>query len=1052
MRCRSVVGVAVSSVLVAAACGAATAGPGMPRRLAVDPFVAVEEVPAQVMATGATVRPQHGAAAAASLRAVRESLVGVEPEPLERVGAVGTVYALPGPDGLPQDFLVYETRLMEPELAARLPGVRTYAGTGLDDPTATLRMTVTDRGLTAQVLSAHGTWYVDPAARGDSTYYVSYRRADLKSRPTAECLAEAGGGDAALMATEGGASAMGASGTTLRTYKAAIAATGEYTAFCGGVAQAQAQIVATMNRVVGIYERELSIRFTLVNNTNIVYANAGADPYTPGDLAAMLTQNQAAIDGALGNSAYNIGHVFSLTPGQRATLQNVCRTGQKAKGVSGMADPTGDPFAVAVVAHEMGHQFGAHHTFNGTGGTCGAAGERNQATSYEPGSGSTIMGYSGLCGADDLQITAGDYFHSASVDEILTYAASQACQTSAATGNGIPTVSAGGPYMVPLNTPFTLTATGSDPDNDALTFGWEERDAGGASGEALSATDTGTGPLFRSRPPVSSPSRTFPQLSDILASANVSAQEELPKVARTLNFRATARDNKAGGGAANTSDTTVQVVGTAGPFTVTYPNGGEVMSATQGVSWLVNGTSVAPINASFVNILLSTDGGQTFPITLATAVSNTGTASVVFPNISTDNARIRVEAAGKIFFDVSDADFRVRPPPAGVVLAGMGLESVSDTAPNGNGNGRIDPGESAVEVYATIINLGGATATSVVGSLESLTPTVSVVSASTTWPDLALNQSAVSDGPMVISVDPSHPCGAPISLRLHLDSAQPADPTTYDFVLSTGLPGGLSQPIITTYSGPPVPIPDRDNNVDGEVDIPFNVSGVGAMGNVEFAFLGSSCNTTLGSPTVGLDHSWPGDLVVTLISPGGQEVILAKNPGPQPLGSSGRNLCGTQFVQGGGSSIQSIVPSDAPYTASYSPYESFNKLLGKNGTGTWVLRVRDTQKVDTGSVRAFRLTLRTQTGTSCAPPGPPACVVDYNADTVVNPDDLGDYITDYFTDPPVPGPGGYAVPCPENDPPYDQGYKAAFVPGGGQCNLPFSDNLGDYITAYFTGC
>ncbi len=1036
-------------MVVGCLCAAAVAEP---RRRAVEAFVAVDDVPESALALGAAVRPQRYAASVASVGALRASLAGVELEPISRPGSAGTVYRLPGPDGVTQEFLVYETQLMEPELAAQLPGVKTYVGVGLDDPSASLRMTVTDRGLTAQVLSTRGTWYIDPAGTGDASQYVSYRRSDLKARADGACQSEAGPADGAMLAQSDAASALGASGATLRTYKAAIAATAEYTQFCGGtVALAQAQIVATMNRVVGIYERELSIRMTLVNNAAIVYTNAGTAPYTPGDLAAMLTQNQTAIDGALGNSAYNIGHVFSVTPGQRATLGNVCRTGQKAKGVSGMADPTTDPFAVAVVAHEMGHQFGAHHTFNGTAGSCGAAGERNQATSYEPGSGSTIMGYAGLCGADDLQLAASDSFHSASVDEILTYAASQACQTSAATGNGIPTVSAGGPYMVPLNTPFTLTATGSDPDNDPLTFSWEERDAGGASGQALSASDAGVGPLFRARPPSSSPARTFPQLADILANANVSAQEELPKVARTLNFRVTARDNKAGGGAANTADATVQVVGTAGPFRVVYPNGGEVMSATQGVSWLVNGTSSAPLNAGFVNILLSTDGGQTFPIALATAVPNTGTASVVFPNISTENGRIRVEAAGHVFFDVSDADFRVRPAPAGVVLTGLGLESVADAAGNGNNNGRIDPGESSIEVGVTIVNVGGVTATGVVGTLESLTPTVSVVSASTTWPDLALNQSAPSDGPMVIAVDSSHPCGSPISLRLHLDSAEPFDPTTYDFVLATGLPGGLSSPVITTYSGPPVAIPDRNNGIDGEVDIPFTVSGVGAMGSVEFAFLGATCNTTLNSTTVGLDHSWPGDLVITLISPGGEEVILAQKPGPQPLGTSGRNFCKTYFVQGSGvPSIQSIVSSGAPYTASYAPYESFNTLLGQSGSGVWTLRVRDTQAVDSGSVRAFSLTLRSQTGVSCAPPGTSACTLDYNLDTVVNPDDIGDFITDYFTDPPVPGPGGYAIPCPANDPPYDMGYKTGFTLGNiGQCEPPFSDNLGDWITQYF---
>ncbi len=1054
---------AALSGAVPAAHGRTERGGVQPRRLAADAFLVLEDLPAGVLARQAAepgrARPQRYVAVHAPLALIRAGLADVEREPLGGTASVGTVYTLPDPEGGAQTFLLYETQLMEPDLAAQLPTVRTYVGTGLDDPTAALRLTVAETGLTAQVLSEHGAWYVDPAARGDSDHYVVHRKGSVKAHRLGGCVGEDLSLQPEMFAQAGGAGVAGpagSNGATLRTYRAAIAATGEYTAFHGGtVAQAQAAIVATMNRVVGVFERDLAIRMTLVNNAAIVYTDAASDPYTDTtNLTQMLGQNQTAIDGAIGNSGYNIGHVFSVVPGGVATVSQVCRTGQKARGVSGFSPPTGDDFDVRLACHEMGHQFGARHTFNGTGGSCLT--NRNAATSFEPGSGSTIMGYAGICGVDDLQLGPDDNFHSMSIEAILTYIGTVACQTSAATGNGVPTVAPGGAHVVPRLTPFTLTASASDPDGDALTYSWEQRDAGGADGEPLSAADSGVGPLFRARAPVADPSRTFPRMSDILLNANVSASEELPGVARTLNFRVMVRDNKAGGGATNTTDATVQVAGTAGPFSVVYPNGGEVLSATQTVSWLVNGTSVAPINAQFVNILLSLDGGATYPHTLATAVPNTGSATVLIPEVSSDSGRVRVEAAGNIFFDVSDGNCRVRPPPAGVVLAGIGIETLSDADPNGNGNGRIDPGENAIGVTVSIINVGGDTATGVTGTLESLTPTVTVVQGATTWPDLSLNESAPSETPVVIAVDAAHACGAPITLRLHLDSAEPFDPTTYEFVLSTGLPGGLSPtPVTFTYAGPAVPIPDRESGVDGEVQIPFVISGVGALGSIEFAFTGTECSTALGATTVGLDHSWPGDLVITLINPGGTEVNLADNPGPVPLGSSGRNFCNTTFVQGTGvPSIQSITPADAPYSQSYAPAQSFNALIGQNGSGTWTLRVRDTQAVDVGSVRSFRLTLRSQTGTSCAAPGPSPCSVDYNLDGVVNPDDLGDFITEYFTEPPIPGPGGYAIACPENEAPYDQGYKAAFVPpaaGSGQCFPPFPDNLGDFIAAYFEG-
>ncbi|MFN0011702.1 MAG: reprolysin-like metallopeptidase [Phycisphaerales bacterium] len=1048
-----------AAVALAAPAVAGVNGGPVPRKVAADPFEALTDLPASVSTRTATVRPQRYAAARAPLAGVRAALAVVEPEPRDAPGSVATVFMLPGPDGQPQAFAVYVTQLMEPDLAAQLPGVRTYIGVGLDDPAASLRMTTTDAGLTAQVLTPRGSWYVDPAVRGDAGVYVSYRKSDLKPLAMRACQAAAAGPEEELFRLDaasvlGGAGALGASGATLRTYRAAIAATGEYTDHFGGVvANAQAQIVATMNRVVGIYERDLTIRMTLVNNATIVYADPATDPYTdPANAAQMLTQNQTAIDGAIGNSQYNIGHVFSVSSTRMATPRVVCRTGQKARAVSGLPDPTGDAFAVEIVAHEMGHQFGANHTFNGVGGSCAAG--RNQATSFEPGAGSTIMSFAGLCGTDDVQTAVSDYFHTASIDEIQAYVLTVACQTNAATGNAIPDVVTTSPEMVPRETPFTLSAMAFDGNSaDVVTYCWEQRDAGGASGEALSPVDSGVGPLFRSFPPTISGSRTFPQLAVILNNANVSEVEKLPTVARTLNFRATVRDNRAGGGAVNTVDATVQVVGTAGPFRVVFPNDDSaVMVGSQGVSWLTSGTSAAPINADFVNIRLSTDGGLTFPTLLATGVPNNGSAMVVFPSISTDNGRIRVEASGHIFFDASDADFRVRPPVAGVSLAGIGLDNFDDTQPDGNGNGRIDPGESAIGVNVSVINRGSTEATGVVGTLESLTATVSVVAPGAAYPDLSFNEAAFNAAPFVIAVDPSHVCGAPISLRLHVDSDQNM-PGQYDFVFTTGQSGNLSSPVVTNYAGPPVPIPDRAAGVDGEVSIPFSVAGVGAIGTIDFGFGGSSCNTDVGSETVGLDHSWPGDLEITLISPGGVEVILAQNPGPAPLGTSGHNLCNTFFVQGGGvPSIQNVTSADAPYTDAYAPFQSFNALVGLNGSGTWTLRIRDTQQVDIGSVRKFTLTLRTQLGITCNAPGPPACDLDYNVDTVVNPDDLGDYITDYYTDPPIPGPGGYAVACPENEAPYDQGYKAAYVPGGSQCNEPFPDNLGDFITDYFIGC
>lgn len=575
------------------------------------------------------------------------------------------ILPLPLPDGTMGLFQIIESPVMAPELSARFPDIRTWSGQGLDDPTSTVRLDLTPHGFHAMILSAAGRIFIDPYSRNDTAHYISYYTRDYVSPNAADFFEhtpvepEREWSTGIQSRLEG--LSQRSSGTQLRTYRLAVAATGEYTAFHGGtVALGLAAIVTAINRVTGIYEAEIAVRLQLVANNNlIVYTNAATDPYSNFDGVAMLGENQSNIDAVIGSANYDIGHVFSTGGGGISAVGTPCINGWKAEGVTGLSAPTGDAFWVDYVAHEMGHQFGGHHTFNSISGSCGG-GNRTASTAYEPGSGSTIMAYAGICGTDDLQTHSDAYFHTISFDEIVAYTTTgsgSTCAVATATGNNPPVPDAGtGGFTIPANTPFTLTGSATDPDGDVLTFSWEEYDLGSAGhpGDPLNP------PFFRSWTASTSPSRTFPRLSDLLNNTT-SKGEVLPNVTSALTFRLTARDNRVNGGGVAYSTLNFNVTTAAGPFMVTSPNTAVTWhgDSSQTITWNVANTTASPVSCPNVGILLSTDGGLTFPITLAASVSNSGSQAVVIPNSPSATARVKVYCTSNVFFDISDNNFTI---------------------------------------------------------------------------------------------------------------------------------------------------------------------------------------------------------------------------------------------------------------------------------------------------------------------------------------------------------------------------------------------------------
>lgn len=623
------------------------------------------------------------------------------------------IMEIPMPNGKTARFRVWESNVMESGLAAKLPEMRQFLGQGIDDPSATIRFDYNPyTGFHGQILSAKsGRVYIDPYAKGDKSFYMSYNMEGYTR--DVEHLCEIIGAEKPVNNYRENLTEAICLGSNLRTYRLALACTEEYSAAVAGpsptVGAVAAAILTSVNRVTGVYEKEVSLRMVLIsNNNNLIYITGlnSPDPYTNNNGGAMLGQNQTNIDNIIGNANYDIGHVFSTGGGGVASLNSPCVTGSKARGVTGLPNPVGDAFDIDFVAHEMGHQWGGNHTFNGQVGNC-SGGNRNGSTAYEPGSGTTIQAYAGICGTDNIQPNSDPYFHGISFDEIsnfITTGSGSTCGTSAPTGNTLPVINPlpNNGLTIPVSTPFTLSGSATDADGDALTYSWEQWNLGpqGAWNGGATGAVNNTLPLFKARVPKVTGERTFPDIAVILAGypANPTATlgglkgETLSPVARAMNFRLTVRDNRAGGGGvvssggAGCQTATTFVVNVAGttPFAVTAPNGGENYpgGTSQTITWNNAGTTAAPFNVANVRITLSTDGGLTYPTVISASTANDGSESLVIPAVVTSTARIRIEAIGNIFFDISNADFIISATPNGFTFNSPPAVTASCPAPN----------------------------------------------------------------------------------------------------------------------------------------------------------------------------------------------------------------------------------------------------------------------------------------------------------------------------------------------------------------------------------
>ncbi|MDG1731129.1 MAG: GEVED domain-containing protein [Algibacter sp.] len=588
------------------------------------------------------------------------------------------IILFPNSEGGFDEFKINESSILEPKYQEKHPEIRTYIGQNVKNPSSILSFSITPRGLHAMVLSSKtGTQFIDPYSNNNT--YVVYNKGDLPAlKKEFQCLVPDDITEA--KETSGSSkSSLNANDRKLRTFRLALASTIEYSEFhwmAAGLtagdtetdkkAAVLAAMVTTMNRVNTIFQRDLAIKMVLVDNTNIIFINS--DNFSNDDSEALIDESQVEIDFAATTTpfSYDIGHTFSTGGGGLASLNSPCVNDRKAKGITGLSVPVGDAYDIDFVAHELGHQFGAPHTFNGSTGNC-AGGNRTASNAYEPGSGSTIMAYAGICSPQNVQSQSDAYFHQKSIqmiwDNITTGLST--CGAESDLSNRPPIALAGPDYIIPISTAYKLVGNSTDPDGIAgHTYTWEQYDLG-ASGTP-EETNT-TGPLVRSFEGTSNPVRNIPKFEDYIASSGSTTWEKLPSVNRTMTFALTVRDNDVvgpNGGGQTDVDFMNVIVNSTDAFTVVNPIIW-AQGSTQNIEWVVGqSANVSTINCQEVNIKLSTDGGLTFPTILASNTPNDGSFSFTVPSTpNTNEARILIEAADNIFYDVSDFNFSISNVP-----------------------------------------------------------------------------------------------------------------------------------------------------------------------------------------------------------------------------------------------------------------------------------------------------------------------------------------------------------------------------------------------------
>jgi subtilisin-like proprotein convertase family protein len=959
------------------------------------------------------------------LNALRTQLEGA---PRRGTGVNSTVrMVLPNLKGETEEFVVFEAPVLSEELSLQFPQIKTYLGFGTKQPGVRARFSVTPQGLQTMVTHPNGPMeFIVPVAKGDTANYILYTRdARISSIKDFECLTE----DEVIPIDVDNFSNTNrdANDQTLRTFRIAISTTGEYTSFwndgnsANGNAQFDAltQVISTLNRSNEVFEVDMAVTFQLVSGINIIFPNAATDPYT----GSFNSQLQSTLTSSVGEANYDIGHLFNFgsNNGNAGCIGCVCDDGQKGSGFSSHSflDNDGGPymsdfFDIDYVPHEIGHQMGANHTF--------AFNTEGAGVNAEPGSGTTIMGYAGITGPNDVQDHSDPYFHYYSILQILNNLQSQTCWVGTAIPNNPPVADAGLDYTIPSGTAFVLNGSATDPDGgDVLTYTWEQID-NGLTTTGNFGPDKTTGGVWRSRPPSTSTQRFMPIVERVITgqltetnpveTVDNSSWETVSNVSRTLNFALTVRDRSDAGGVGQTPQSsfdtmTVTVDGTSGPFAVTSQTTNEIWDAgsNQTVTWDVAGTDGGAVNTPTVNILLSVDGGLTYPFTLATNVPNDGSETITAPITGggeVTTARVKVEANNNIFYAINSTNFTIRETEFVLAVADnsvnvcspdnavfnftyntflgfTGTTNFSATGLPAGTSAVFNPSSATVDgtnVTVTISGIGGLSIgdypIELVGTSGALTQSTAVefnVFDSNLGPITIISP---ADGSTDVSADNAlFSWNADINaldnaLNFEIDiatdagftnivaSGTPVDPNFTVASLSTGTQyfwrvRSVNDCGVGPYAQASFTTANIACNTVTATDTPIAISTTGGITYESTVDVGFDFEITDVNVGITIEHTWTADLDISLISPAGTVIELTSDNG-----GSGDDYTNTVFDQ---EASNLITDGSAPFTGSFIPEGDLSLLYGESSAGTWTLEVFDDANGDGGSIEEFTLEL-----------------------------------------------------------------------------------------------